>query len=176
MKLQFWSLDAIFAAVIFGTAVIIMTFVWYSVSNQFSITSGYGVEGMRTQLQNAEARILGSGTPGNWNSFINTSNTATWSNISVGLAMNNSLNLSTSKVFTLMAMSNYNYQATKQALGIGYDYYITISNSQFNLSIGSSPFNKRSMSQQVATAPVMVGGSPAVMKIIVWTNTTFGVG
>ncbi len=175
MKLQFWSLDAIFASVIFGTAIIIMTFVWYNVSNQFAITNGYGVESIMGQLQGVEAKLLGQGAPSNWNNIINPSNITTWDNMTVGLSTGNPLNMSTTKIFSLMAMSNYNYQSTKQALGVGYDYYITISNSQFNFSMGLNPNGRHSMSDQVATVPVIVGGSPATMQIILWTNTTFGV-
>ena len=36
-------------------------------------------------------------------------------------------------------MSNYDYQATKPELGVGFDYYITIRGGAIDLRIGRSP-------------------------------------
>ncbi len=175
MKAQFWSMDAIFAIVIFGVSIVLITFVWYDVTNQFTLASGYGVGAAQGQLQSLETRLVGPGSPSGWYSTISASNTVTWSNISIGLGSTGQANLSTQKIFTLLAMSNNNYQATKQDLGVGYDYYIIIHGSNYNLAIGSNPAIKNATTEQVATIPVTISGSSAQMQIIVWTNTTFGV-
>ena len=175
MKCQFWSMDAIFAMVIFGIAIVLVTFVWYNISNQFALASGYGVEGMQAQLQGLQARLLSQGMPPDWNNLVDTGNTATWNNISIGLGGEGQGTLSTQKVMTLMAMSNYDYQATKPELGVGFDYYITIRGGAIDLRIGRSPELKNAVSEQVSTVPVDIGGSQAYMQVIVWTNTSFGV-
>lgn len=174
MKGQFWSIDVIFAIALFGVAIVILTFVWYNISNQFAVASGYGVESMQTQLQGLESMVLSAGHPANWNSFVDLSNTITWANMSTGLVGSQG-SLSTKKILTLMAMSNTNYQATKQDLGVGYDYYINIKSSTFNVNIGQNPNGRNATSIQVATVPIVVDGSPGYMQLIVWTNTTFGV-
>ncbi len=174
MKAQFWSIDVIFAMVLFGVAIVIITFVWYNVSNQFALANGYGVESMQAQLQGFESRIMSAGHPANWNNYVNLGSTSTWSNLSAGLLGSGS-NLSTQKVLTLMAMANTNYQATKQDLGVGYDYYIIIRSSTFDIHIGLNPGNYNATSIQTSTVPVVIGGSPAYMQVMVWTNTTFGV-
>ncbi len=81
MRAQFWSFDVIFAVVIFGTALVLLTFVWTSISNQYSLSYGLGSANLQAQLQSLQNRILGPGTPSNWNSVLNVSNTMTWSNI-----------------------------------------------------------------------------------------------
>ncbi len=175
MRAQFWSMDAIFAIVIFSLAIVLMTYVWYDITNQFALASGYGVSSAQNQLQALQTRLLGTGTPSDWYSTVEVSNTLSWSNVSIGLAGPGTANLSSQKIFTLMAMSKSNYQASKQELGVGYDYYITITGSDFDLGIGSNPASQNATTEQVATLPVTISGRSAQMQIIVWTNTTFGV-
>ncbi len=174
MKAQFWSIDVIFAIVLFSIAIVIITFVWYSISNQFAIANGYGVGSMQAQLQGLESRIVSQGHPSYWNSAVDVSNTITWANMSVGLADGQG-SLSTGKIMTLMAMASTNYQATKQDLGVGYDYYIVIKSNTFNVNMGLNPKGHNATSIQVATLPIVAGGSPGYMQLLVWTNTTFGV-
>ena len=79
---------------------------------------------------------------------------------------------------TFVAMSDHNstaYQATKPLLGVGYDYYITIYESNVTIGLGIPPYAHSPTAIQVARQSVVVNGAPAQMQIIVWTNKTFGV-
>ncbi len=174
MKLQFWSFDVIFAMIIFSFAVTILAFVWYSINNQFSLSYGYGVASMQMQVQSLAARLLTPGTPVGWSSIIVANNTSTWNNISIGLLGSNG-ELSMQKLAALESMSNYNYEATKQAMGIGYDYYIIVNLQGINIPIGSSPYANNALTIQVINEPISINGAPGNMQVLVWTNMSFGV-
>ncbi len=176
MKAQFWSFDIIFAMIIFVFTVLILSYVWYNIGNQLSSASGFGITSIQTQLQSLNTRISNPGTPANWESQINTTNTVTWTNVSVGLGTGQTNVISYPKVAALVAMSNYKYQSTKALLGISYEYYITISNQDLNITIGRNPQKWNTTSIQVATKNVFINGVPANMRIELWTNTTFGIG
>ena len=179
MKAQFWSMDMIFAVMIFMGGIVLLSYVWSNVNSQFSISYGYGIGLMQVQLNNLLQRIQAQGLPQDWNSYASVNNTNNWANVSVGLGSSSIPGtISMNKVLTLMAMSNSNYQASKQLLGVGYDYYITIySQGQYNLSIGRNPMSLNATSIQSATIPILLdNGQNANMRVIVWTNTTFGVG
>ena len=179
MKAQFWSIDMIFAIVIFSGAIILLSFVWTSINGQFSSTYGYSIGIMQIQLNNLLQRLQTPGSPQNWNSMISVNTVSTWANVSVGLESSSGGGvLSRNKLLALMAMVNNNYQATKQSMGVGYDYYITLSSQgQYNISMGLSPFLQNATAIQTATVPVVLdNGQAAQMRVIVWTNTTFGVG
>ena len=178
MKAQFWSFDVIFAMKIFSSALLIITFVWISVSNQFSLAYGLGLQTMQTQLQSLQNRILTSGTPANWNANVDVGNTLTWNNIAIGLGTGAGSTLSLNKVLTLMSMTGYsvaNYQATKPLLGIGYDYYIVINGTNTTMAMGLSPYSRNPYAIQVARQSAVLNGMPVRMQIIVWTNKSFGV-
>lgn len=178
MKAQFWSFDVIFAMVIFGTALALLTFAWSSISGQLANTYGLGLQSMQAQLSNLQNRILAQGTPQNWNSQINISDTGTWNNVSIGLGTGQGSQLSLQKIYELAAMTNHNetsYQATKQLIGVGYDYYITVQTQNFTLAMGSYPFDKNPYAVQTTTKSAVLDGMPATIQIMVWTNETFGV-
>jgi hypothetical protein len=174
MKLQFWSFDVIFAMIIFSFAITILAFVWYSINNQFSLSYGYGVASMQMQVQGLAARLLTPGMPTDWSSIISINTPSTWSNISIGLLGSNN-ELSLQKIATLESMTNYNYQATKQAMGIGYDYYIVISSQGISIPIGSNPYANNALTIQVINEPISINGAPGNMRVLVWTNMSFGV-
>jgi hypothetical protein len=182
LKLQFWSIDLVFAIVIFSGAIILLSVVWVSINSQFSSSYGFSIGIMQLQLNSLLQRLQSQGSPANWDSFVAANSTGTWSNISVGLeSSTGGGTLSRNKVFALLGMANTNYQATKQLLGVGYDYYITISSqtvqNQYNISIGLNPATRNATAIQTATVPVIFdNGQSGVMRVIVWTNTTFGVG
>lgn len=179
MKAQFWSIDMVFAIVIFSGGIILLSFVWSSINSQFSSSYGFSIGTMQMQLNNLLQRIQTTGSPQNWNSMVSVNSPTTWNNISVGLeSAHGGGVLSRNKLLTLMAMANSNYQSTKQALGVGYDYYITVSSQgQYNISFGLSPFAENATAIQTATVPVVLdNGQTGSMRVIVWTNTTFGVG
>jgi hypothetical protein len=177
MKAQYWSIDMVFAMVVFTSAIIILATVWNKVNSEFSVTYGFGIGNMQGQLQGLQQRLLTPGSPPDWASTTNSLNPAEWENISIGLGSGNTSTISSSKLLMLMAMADTNYQATKQAMGVGYDYYITIySPGNYNISIGENPLQRNATAIQTATMPVILdNGAVGSMRIIVWTNTTFGV-
>lgn len=175
MKLQFWSFDVVFAMILFGVAIMLLIFVWFNTSTQFSLAYGNGIGSMQTQIQSLQVRITSQGAPIYWNSLINTTNSLTWSNISIGLGNGNGA-LSSSKLLTFAAMSSYDYQSTKARLGVGYDYYIIIKGPSLYVALGQNPNINNATAVQVITVPVVVDTTPAQMQIFVWTNTTFGIG
>ncbi|MDE1873686.1 MAG: hypothetical protein KGI04_01020 [Candidatus Micrarchaeota archaeon] len=179
MKAQFWSFDVIFAMIIFGSALILLTFVWVNISGQYSTAYGLGLQTMQAQLQSLQGRVLTRGTPQNWNSAINVTNTLTWSNVSIGLGTGSGSQLSPGKIAALAAMSNYNtltYESTKQLLGVGYDWYIAINSSNSTLAMGLYPYTRNPYAIQVARQSAVLNGVPVSVLIIIWTNKSFGVG
>lgn len=174
MKLQFWSFDVIFAMVIFAFAITILAFVWYNISNQFSFAYGYGSSSMQVQAQALANRLLTPGTPSFWSSMIIANNVSTWNSITIGLLGENG-QVSPEKIAALESMSNYNYQATKQAMGVAYDYYILINYQGIKFGIGLSPYSANAMSIYVVNKPIVINNTPATMQVMVWTNTSFGV-
>ncbi len=179
MKAQFWSIDAVFAMVIFTGAMLILSIVWLGVSNQFSSEYSYGVGAMQFQLIGLVQKLQSQGTPPNWDSVLvsgSHGSTILFRNATVGLEYGNSGELSVNKIIALEALSNINYQATKQILGVGYDYYIRFYSSQYNMSIGMNPIVGNAVAIQTATVPVILNnGQSASMQVMVWTNTSFGV-
>ncbi len=170
LKAQFWSLDVIFAIVIFTVALTILVFTWNNVDTQLS--SAYGSESglMQTEAATLAQSILSSGYPNNWASVVNTTNSSTWSNVSVGLApIGGSTDISTSKLYAFMAMSNYNYQDLKQSLGVGYDYYIIISNNAVNITIGENPITNGAYTVYSYKESARLNGVPVGVDVILWT-------
>lgn len=181
MKLQFLSFDAIFAIVIFTFAVSMLAFVWYTINSQASISTGAGTQSMQLQLESLSEKILGPGYPANWYSLVDTSNTLTWANISVGLGSNTGGSLSPLKLATLASMSGGNYLYTKPLLGVGYDYYIVISTSGYRVAIGKKPAPQigsalNGVTIQSTSKSVTINGQAANMQILIWTNSSFGIG
>lgn len=172
--MQFWSFDIMFAIVIFITSMVILTYVWLTLSGQFSLSYGNGINLMQAQIQGLGSGLLLRGSPPDWNSVVNISNTSTWANLNVGFG-SAAGGLSYSKILTFVAMSNYNYQETKSPLGVSYDYYITINGSDYSISIGKNPLVNNAYSIQTLTEPVIINSAPAQMTIDIWTNTSFGI-
>lgn len=181
MKLQFLSFDAIFAIVIFTFAVSMLAFVWYTINSQASISTGTGVQSMQLQLESLSERILSPGYPAGWYSMIDTSNSLTWTNISAGLGNGMNGGISSAKLGTLSSMANGNYPATKAILGVQFDYYITISSNNYNFAVGKKPKPQlgsalNGVTQQVTNKQVVINGQAANMQILIWTNSSFGIG
>lgn len=168
----------VFAMVIFTVAIALLSIVWTSVVNQYATAYGGGVGDMQIQLNNLMQNIQLSGYPYNWNTAMAANSVASWPNSTIGLGTGAPGQLSYSKIGSLEAMSNYDYQATKQLLGVGYDYYIVIySLDGLNVTIGRNPFYNNATAIQAETLPVVLSnGQPATVEAMVWTNTTFGVG
>ncbi len=179
MRAQFWSFDVVFAMIIFGSALVLLTFVWMEISGQFSLSYGLGSQTIQLQLQSLQRRILLPGNPSSWYSQINTTNTLTWNNISIGLGTGTGSQLSPGKIATFASIGNYNsvsYQATKPLLGIGYDYFIIINSTNYTMTIGKSPFAYNPYAMQVARQSATLNGAPVRIQIILWTNKSVGVG
>ncbi len=175
-KGQFWSIDLIFAIVIFAVALTILAFTWSEINSQLSLAYGNGATLMQLQAQTLAQVLVSTGSPANWPNFINTSNSLTWSNVSVGLAASQgSTSMSSSKIYTFMAMSNSNYQATKSLLGLAYDYYINIEGQSFNITIGSSPTSGKALTTYVQKKNIFINGQPATIVVQVWTGEPLGV-
>lgn len=180
MKAQFWSFDVVFAVIIFSFAITILAFTWFNISNQLALGYSNGGTLMQLQLQTMSQNLLSPGTPSNWQGVVNVTNSTTWSGIALGLAAGpGSSTLSSQKIYTLISMSNYNYPATKQAMGIGFDYYITIKSmpkagagSGINISIGNNPFNNGALTIYVANRNAVLNGVPVTVQTLLWTNTT----
>jgi hypothetical protein len=173
-RAQFWSFDIIFAIVIFTVAMTILAYTWYNIDNQLALSYGSGSETMQFETQVLAERLLTPGTPSDWSGLINTSNSSTWKDLSVGLtSSSNSSEISAQKVYALMAMANYNtsnYEATKTVMGIGYDYYIVISGRSMNVTIGENPATHNALTSYVYKTRAVMGTEPVLMKVIVWTN------
>jgi len=175
-KAQFWSFDVIFAMVIFILALTILGFTWYGVNNQLAL--GYSGSTVIAQLQahSLAQNLMSTGYPANWQSIINTTNTSTWTNTSVGLGRSASgANISTKKLYTLMSMANQNYQATKFELGISYEYYISIYGGLIDINIGRNPNDYHALTTYVEKRGAFLGGIPVTVQVMVWTNSTLAI-
>lgn len=174
-KIQFWSFDIIFAIVIFAIALTILAFTWYNVGTQLSLEYGAGATLMQLQTQSVSMSLLSQGSPANWESIINITNTSTWSGAGIGIGSINNTMISSKKLYAFIAMSNYSYQSTKQPLGVSYDYFIRIFNNNMNITIGKNPSQYGALTIDVATKSAYINGQPVTVKTILWSNTTFGV-
>ncbi len=163
----------IFAIIIFATAITIMAYVWYNISNQLSLSYGFGPELINFETQAFSQSILTPGYPYNWQAIINPSNISTWKNINIGIG--NGSGLSLSKIYAFQSMANKNYRATKPLLGLAFDYYIMIYNNNINITIGMNPSNSKPLSINVVTVASSINGQPVTVKILVWSSLPFGV-
>ncbi len=177
-RAQFWSFDVIFALLIFSVAVTILTYVWFNINNQLAIGYGNGATIMQLQTKALASSMFSTGSPPNWQGIANTTNTVTWNNVSVGLVVSPlSTNVSSSKLYTLISMANYNYEAAKQQLGTAYDYYITIKSTQaagaaMNISIGRNPLAFNALTTFVERRNGFINGVPVTVAVELWTNSS----
>jgi hypothetical protein len=173
MKLQFWSMDMIFAIVIFAITMVILTYVWFNVSQQFSITYSNAYGNMQSDMQQLTNRLLTTGTPSNWYYSVDPANLSTWTNTSIGLASSTGGRLSEAKIAKLYALSLINYDASKQLLGVSYNYYIVIYSPQlYNLTIGPNPLAYNATTVVVQDTPVILdNGVPAELRVMLWTTS-----
>lgn len=176
MKGQFWSFDMVFGIVLFVFGLLILTYSWTTISDGYSSTSSNNAGIMQSQLTQLNSILFFQGTPSNWNSVINVSNSLTWGGISIGIGTGNpSRSISDKKLMAFVSMSNTNYQLTKEELGVAYDYYINITSNEYSITLGKNPNKFNATSINVLREPVLINGDPAEAQIIIWTNTTFGI-
>lgn len=176
MRLQFWSFDIVFAIVIFSAAMTLIAFEWSSIEGQLSLGYSNNAQLMQLQAQTLGRSILYAGWPSDWEGAVNSSNSLTWGLISVGIGTGNGTRISAQKVAALSSMANADYPATKQLLGVSYNYYITLRGSELNVSIGLNPSRYGAVSVYSSYAYGHVGGAPVVVSAVVWTNTSYGGG
>jgi hypothetical protein len=175
-KGQFWSIDIIFAIVIFAVALTILTYTWYGINSQLALTYGNGATLMQLQAQTLVQTLTSTGYPASWTGMINTTDPSTWTGLSIGLANSSGgADLSANKIYTFMSMSNTDYAATKPLLGLAFDYYINIEGQSFNISVGSSPYSGKALTTYVERRGVFVNGQPAKLVVEVWTGQPIGV-
>ncbi len=175
LKLQFWSFDLVFSVTVFAVALTILTFTWYNINSQMSIAYGSSPTLMQMQAQSVASGLLSQGSPSDWNSLVNLSNSSSWGQYGIGIGSPDGASISPSKLYTAMAMANSNYEATKQGMGVTYQYYIMIYNRDINLTFGSNPAAGGALTIDVATFDSNINGNPVTVKVMIWTNNQFGV-
>ena len=171
MRAQFWSFDVIFAIVIFTVAMTILAFTWYNVNSELAISSSGSGTIMQLQSQVLSQALLSEGYPAHWYSQVNLSDPSTWQKISVGIEASNGTEISSKKLYTFMAMAASDYGLTKQLLGVSYNYYIIIYNSEINITIGLNPSTNAALTTYVISRYSYIDGQPVRIKIMLWTNT-----
>jgi hypothetical protein len=176
-KAQFWSFDIIFAIVIFSVALTILTFTWFNISNQLAISYVGSGALLGLQTQALATSLLSTGSPPNWQSAVSLGGAATWAQVSVGLGSSqDKMSISARKLYTFIAMAAQNYSATKQLLGIGYNYYITITGGPYNIAIGENPTTFHALNTYIVTSGSNIGGTPVIVRTMLWSNKPIAVG
>jgi hypothetical protein len=181
-RAQFWSFDLIFSVVIFSAAITVLAYSWYNINSQLAGAYSSTSTLLQLQSQALSQNLMSPGEPGNWQSTVNTLSTSNWGNVGIGLATSSSnSSISAGKLYTLMSMANYNYQATKTPMGIAFDYYITIASgpnsaNALNVSIGLNPATNGALSVYSQRLSSVLNGVPVVVTVKVWTASPFALG
>lgn len=167
---QFWSFDAVFAIIIFMSAITIIAIAWLNISNQLSLTTAGSAYIMQLQAQQVAQNMLSAGSPTNWQAIVSPNSTGTWTGIGVGLASSpGSANLVPSKLYALQSMVNYNYTDAAQAIGTSYDYYITITGSTMNITMGKNPVTNGAVTTFLGKRDAQINGVPVQIEVFVWS-------
>ncbi|MEM3791308.1 MAG: hypothetical protein QXL16_01090 [Candidatus Micrarchaeaceae archaeon] len=177
MRAQFWSLDVIFAIVIFGIALFALTLIWFDINSEFGSSLNNPLPVMQEQLSVLKSELLSQGNPSDWYASINLSNPKSWSNVSIGISYPNG-SISLQKAFALSSISMKNltdYESLKPLLGVSYEYYIAIYLNGSVISIGRNPNLYGAISISSIKVPVAVNGERGIMYIEEWTNNSAGV-
>jgi hypothetical protein len=175
-KGQFWSFDIIFAIVIFGVAITVLTYTWFNISTQLAISYGGSGSLLQLQAQALSTNLLSTGSPSDWQSLVAINNVSSWSSVSIGIASaQKSTAISPSKLYAFIDMANTNYSSTKQLLGIGYDYYITITGGSYNITIGQNPSAHQALTVYVVTSGSSIGSTPVIVRTMLWTNKALSI-
>ncbi len=170
---QFWSFDAIFAIIIFMSAITILSIAWLDVSNQLSIASGGTSYIMQLQAQGVAQNLLSAGSPSNWQAIVVLHSVSAWTSVGIGLASSpGSSSLSGAKLYALQSMVNYNYSGAGQALGTTYNYYITISGSSLNITLGENPTMNGAVTTFLSRRSAFLNGAPVQIEVFVWSSST----
>ncbi len=171
-KAQFWSLDAIFAVVIFLAAMAILTITWFNVSSQLALATSGNSYIMQLQAQQVAQNLLSTGSPANWQFVVNPASVSTWSGVGAGLASSQgSSSLSPAKLYALQSMVNYNYSDAGPALGTTFNYYITILGGPYNITMGSNPNTGNSLTTFVSKKSAFINGVGVQIQVFIWSGS-----
>jgi hypothetical protein len=176
MKLQIWSLDLIFAVVIFSFTITVIGVAWLHISNGLigSYSNAQGILFMQATAMSDT--LLSSGSPAIWQAAVNTTNSLSWAGVVPGIeASPGQPQISPQKLYALMSMAAANYSATRSLFGIGNDYYIVISSPGqgiANITIGRNPLNYNASTIFVNRRSAILYGNPVALQVEVWSNST----
>jgi hypothetical protein len=180
MKLQIWSLDLIFAVVIFSFTITVVGVTWLHISNGLAASYGNAQGVAYIQASSMSDTLLSAGAPIDWQSAINTTNSLTWRGVTPGIvAVSGQTQISTPKLYAFLSMASANYTATKPLFGLGSDYYIIISSPGqgiSNITIGRNPITYNASTISVGRRSASLNGNPVWVTVEVWSNSTSGAG
>ena len=176
IKGQFWSFDVLFALIIFSAAMTILAVAWLDLSSGLAITTGGVSYIMQLQAQAVAQNLMSPGSPGNWPSLINPTAQSTWSGVGAGLTSSlGSASLSSAKIYALQSMANYNYTAAGPEIGTTYNYYIMITGSAVNITIGRNPTTSNSVTTFIAKRSALLNGVSAQVVVYIWSGSVSSV-
>jgi hypothetical protein len=180
MKLQIWSLDLIFAVVVFSFTITIVSVTWLHISNGLSSSYGNSQAVLSLQATSMADVLLSAGTPADWQSAVNTTNSLSWTGIAPGIATAaGQTQISAPKLYALLSMASANYTATKPLFGLGANYYIVVGSPGAgisNITIGRNPVAYNASTVFVSRRAASLYGSPVLVEVEVWSNSTSSAG
>lgn len=180
LKLQIWSLDLIFAVVIFSFTITVVGVTWLHISNGLAGSYGNAQGVAYIQASSMADVLLSAGSPIDWQSSINAINSTSWIGVAPGIMTSpGGTQISSSKLFALMSMASTNYTATKPLFGLGSDYYVVISSpgqGLSNITLGRNPLVYNASTISVSRRSASLNGNPIWVTIQVWSNSTAGAG
>ena len=180
MKLQIWSLDLIFAVVIFSFTITVVGVTWLHISNGLVASYGNAQGVAYIQASSMSDTLLSAGTPADWQSAVNTTNSVSWRGVTPGIdTVSGQTQISSAKLYAFLSMAALNYTATKPLFGLGSDYYIIISSPGSgiaNITIGRNPLNYNASTISVNRRSASLNGNPVWVTVQVWSNSTSGAG
>jgi hypothetical protein len=180
LKLQIWSLDLIFAVVIFSFTVTIVAVAWLHISNGLSSSYGNSQGIIYLQSTAMSDTLLSTGAPADWVSIVNTTNSLSWRGLAPGIiTAPGQSQISPAKLYALESMVSTNYTATKPLFGLGNDYYIIIGSPGkgiANITIGHNPSAYNASTIYVNKRSAVLYGSTVPITIMVWSNSTSDAG
>jgi hypothetical protein len=180
VKGQIWSMDLIFAIVIFSFTITTIGVAWLHISNGISTSYSSGQGLMYIQSSAMVDTLLSQGFPVDWSSTINSTMASSWKGVVPGIEnAAGQPQISGPKLYAFMSMASSNYTATKALFGIGSDYYIVISSPGGgigNITIGHNPLLFNASTILVSRRSAVLAGSPIWVNVEVWTNSSAGAG
>ncbi|MDE1865399.1 MAG: hypothetical protein KGH94_02035 [Candidatus Micrarchaeota archaeon] len=176
LKLQIWSLDLIFAVVIFSFTITVVGVTWLHISNGLTTSYSNSQGILYMQASAMSDTLLSAGSPADWQVAANTINSASWNGLVPGIEKApGQPQISQAKLYTLMSMVSSNYSATRSLFGVGSDYYIVISGAGpgiSNITLGKNPLIYNASTIFVNKRSAVLNGNPVVIQVEVWSNST----